>query len=269
MRSVLVAGGTVAGLISVLSYSSGADPTAVVLAPGEPTGLGAPSLAVGQAPGPRAGGAEDGEPAPPDPVGTSTTGDLGAVTPTDPAALPTADGVGATPDDPATASPRTTQRTSTPRPTTRSSSPSPARPSTPPPTPGPTPRPTGSSTTSTGPSASPSTPPTSPSASSSPTPTATPTVSGPQDYVGATRFHQYGAVKVAIRVDAGVIVDAWAVEYPNDGESADISARAIPLLRQRTLAAQSATIATVTGASLTSQAWKGSLQSALLAAGLS
>lgn len=94
-------------------------------------------------------------------------------------------------------------------------------------------------------------------------------MSGPQDYVGATRFHQYGAVKVAIRVDAGVIVDAWAVEYPMDGESADISARAIPLLRQRTLGAQSAAIASVTGASLTSQAWKGSLQSALLAAGLS
>ena len=259
MRSVLVAGGTVVGLISVLSYSSGADPTAVALAPGEPTGLGAPSLPVGQTPGPRAGGPEDDQPDPPNPVGTSTTGDLGSGTPTDPAALPTADGVGATPDDSATASPRTTQRTGTPRPTTRGSSPSPARPSTPPSTPGPTPRPTGS----------PTTPTTSPSASSSPTPTATPTVSGPQDYVGATWFHQYGAVKVAIRVDAGVIVDAWAVEYPMDGESADISARAIPLLRQRTLGAQSAAIASVTGASLTSQAWKGSLQSALLAAGLS
>jgi uncharacterized protein with FMN-binding domain len=73
---------------------------------------------------------------------------------------------------------------------------------------------------------------------------------------------------MAIRVQGGTIIDAWALSYPNSGTSGQISNRSIPTLRSETLSAQSASIANVSGASYTTQAWIKSLQSALSQAGL-
>ncbi len=79
--------------------------------------------------------------------------------------------------------------------------------------------------------------------------------------------HVHGTVQVAVRVRGDLIVDAWAVQYPSTGEALAINQSAIPRLRGRTIAAQSASFATVSGATLTSNAWKESLQAALLEAG--
>ena len=74
---------------------------------------------------------------------------------------------------------------------------------------------------------------------------------------------------VQIRVKDGVITDLAIPTYPTkDPRSVTLSQTALPMLRQEALTAQSATIASVSGASFTSKAFIASLQSALTAAGL-
>jgi uncharacterized protein with FMN-binding domain len=51
--------------------------------------------------------------------------------------------------------------------------------------------------------------------------------------------------------------------YPKGGTTGEINAAAIPKLRQEALTAQSADIATVSGATYTSEAYQQSLQGAL------
>ena len=73
----------------------------------------------------------------------------------------------------------------------------------------------------------------------------------------------------AIVVKDGKIVAASALQAPSgDSRSRSISQQAIPYLVQETLAAQSAQISGVGGASYTSNGWYTSLQSALKKAGL-
>jgi uncharacterized protein with FMN-binding domain len=76
---------------------------------------------------------------------------------------------------------------------------------------------------------------------------------------------KYGSVQVQIVVTDGVVTSAKALIFPNaDSRSSTISASAIPVLIEQTLAAKnSADIQGATGASYTSAAWKDSLQSAL------
>ncbi|ROT34067.1 FMN-binding protein [Micromonospora sp. HM5-17] len=82
-------------------------------------------------------------------------------------------------------------------------------------------------------------------------------------FAGATANYAYGGIKVTITVSGGKISDVSAT-YPTDNPtSASVNERAIPKLRQETLTAQSAKISTVSGASLTSEAYQTSLQSAL------
>ncbi len=88
-------------------------------------------------------------------------------------------------------------------------------------------------------------------------------------FTGSVAETKYGPVQVAITVAGGKIVDASAVASPNgDTKSADISQRAVPQLREETLAAQSAEVAAVSGATFTSTGWQTSLQAALAQAGL-
>jgi len=57
--------------------------------------------------------------------------------------------------------------------------------------------------------------------------------------------------------------------YPdNNGRDVEINSQALPILRQETLAKQSADIDAVSGATVTSDGYKESLQSALDAANL-
>jgi uncharacterized protein with FMN-binding domain len=77
----------------------------------------------------------------------------------------------------------------------------------------------------------------------------------------------YGTVQVKITVVNGEITDAQAVQAPN-GRNDRWTNMAVPVLRQRTLEAQSADINGVSGASYTSYGWYTSLVAALKQAGL-
>lgn len=86
-------------------------------------------------------------------------------------------------------------------------------------------------------------------------------------YTGNAVDVGYGIVQVKITVVNGKITDAQAVQAPN-GRNDRYTNMSVPVLRQRTLAAQSANINGVSGASYTSYGWYTSLVSALKQAGL-
>ena len=80
---------------------------------------------------------------------------------------------------------------------------------------------------------------------------------------------RFGPVQVQITVASGKITDVTALQLTNtDGKSIQISNRAAPLLRSKVLAAQSADVQTVSGATITSVAYLTSLQAAIDAANL-
>ncbi|MDN0196116.1 FMN-binding protein [Streptomyces sp. S.PNR 29] len=74
---------------------------------------------------------------------------------------------------------------------------------------------------------------------------------------------QYGAVQVRLTVSGGKITKAETVQAPKGGRSDQITADAVPKLNQAAVAAQSAEIDAVSGATYTSAGYKQSLQSAL------
>jgi uncharacterized protein with FMN-binding domain len=85
-------------------------------------------------------------------------------------------------------------------------------------------------------------------------------------FTGDPYTMRYGTVQVKITISNGTITDAVAVTAPR-GENQRYTDRAIPVMRQKTLAAQSSNITSVSGASYTAYAWYISLQSALSKAG--
>jgi uncharacterized protein with FMN-binding domain len=120
---------------------------------------------------------------------------------------------------------------------------------------------------STAPTAAPSTPDASapPPTSSTPSPpaAASRTVTGP---VVTTRF---GDVQVALSISGQRVTDVRAPQLPYDrARSASISQYVAPVLRSEALAAQSAQIDTISGATYTSDAYAQSLQAALTQAGI-
>jgi uncharacterized protein with FMN-binding domain len=94
---------------------------------------------------------------------------------------------------------------------------------------------------------------------------ATKAVSG--TFTGDSVDVRYGFVQVKITVENGKITDAQAVTAPS-GRNDRYTQMSVPVLRQRTLAAQSANISGVSGASFTSYGWYTSLASAMAKAGL-
>ena len=94
---------------------------------------------------------------------------------------------------------------------------------------------------------------------------ATKSVSG--TFTGDSVDVRYGFVQVKITVENGKITDAQAVTAPS-GRNDRWTQMSVPVLRQRTLAAQSANISGVSGASFTSYGWYTSLASALAKAGM-
>ena len=103
--------------------------------------------------------------------------------------------------------------------------------------------------------------------SSSPTPTKAATAGVSGSCTGDAYNVSYGMVQVKITVSNGKITDAVALQSPM-GRSQRFSDYAIPNLRSQTLAAQSAAIRGVSGASYTSYGWYKSLISALQKAGM-
>ncbi|WP_327405353.1 FMN-binding protein [Streptomyces sp. NBC_01288] len=95
------------------------------------------------------------------------------------------------------------------------------------------------------------------------------TATGTKTVTGDTVQTQWGPVQVKITVKNGRITDVTAVQSPSDNpRDQEINSYALPELRSETLAAQSAKIDTVSGATYTSDGYRQSLQSALDSAGL-
>ncbi|MFF7951114.1 FMN-binding protein [Streptomyces griseorubiginosus] len=84
---------------------------------------------------------------------------------------------------------------------------------------------------------------------------------------GAVAQTQYGPVQVRITVSGGKITNAEAVQAPKGGTSDQKTELSIPKLNQEAVAAGSADIDSVSGATYTSEGYKKSLQSALDQAG--
>jgi len=92
---------------------------------------------------------------------------------------------------------------------------------------------------------------------------------GTKTYTGTEAQTQWGIVQVRITVKGGKVTTSAAVQYPNDnGHSQGINSYALPILAQQVVKAQSASIDGVSGATVTSNGYKESLQSALDAAHL-
>lgn len=88
-------------------------------------------------------------------------------------------------------------------------------------------------------------------------------------YKGTAVQTRFGAVQVQITVASGKITDVTALQLTDDDrKSVQISNRAAPLLRSEVLSAQSADVQTISGATVTSNAYLTSLQAAIDAANL-
>ena len=88
-------------------------------------------------------------------------------------------------------------------------------------------------------------------------------------YPGSVVQTRFGSVQVQITVQAGKITDVTALQLTDaERKSVQISNRAAPLLRDEVLQAQSADVQTISGATVTSEAYLNSLQAALDAANL-
>jgi uncharacterized protein with FMN-binding domain len=117
-----------------------------------------------------------------------------------------------------------------------------------------TPAPSSSSTSSSSASGSASS---SPSASSSAS-------AATKKITGDTIQTRYGPVQVQITVKAGKLTAVSVLQVPNDNpRDAEIAQFSVPVLTQEALAAQSASINSVSGATYTSDGYISSLQSAL------
>lgn len=110
------------------------------------------------------------------------------------------------------------------------------------------------------------TPPTSIPALPTVVPSPTMPQSGYQDgqYTGVLADAFYGGVQVRAIIQDGRIMDVQFLEYPQDRRtSARINSRAVPALRREAIQAQNAQVDIISGATLTSEAFIQSLQSAL------
>jgi uncharacterized protein with FMN-binding domain len=88
-------------------------------------------------------------------------------------------------------------------------------------------------------------------------------------YTGDAVQTQWGIVQVEISVENGKVTAAKTVQVPSENHrDQEINAYAVPVLNQEVLDAQSAGIDTVSGATVTSDGYIQSLQSALDAANL-
>lgn len=83
-------------------------------------------------------------------------------------------------------------------------------------------------------------------------------------YTGSTASNMFEDIQVAITVSGGKITNVTTPVVNSDsGHSEEIDSYAIPQLNQEAIAAQSAQIDGISGASFTSQSYTQSLQSAL------
>ena len=93
--------------------------------------------------------------------------------------------------------------------------------------------------------------------------TPAPTTTTSRKIAGSAVQTPFGPVQVQVTVQGTKIISVSALQSPQGGRSSEISRQAVPYLVQQTLAAQSANVQGVSGATYTSDAWAQSLQSAL------
>ncbi|MFI9243899.1 FMN-binding protein [Streptomyces sp. NPDC053086] len=90
------------------------------------------------------------------------------------------------------------------------------------------------------------------------------TQTGSRTITGDTVQTRWGPVQVRVEITDGRLTEVTAVDYPRDNpRDREINSYAIPRLRREALAAQSADIDMVSGATYTSTGYQQSLQSAL------
>jgi uncharacterized protein with FMN-binding domain len=90
-----------------------------------------------------------------------------------------------------------------------------------------------------------------------------------QTVTGQVADTRWGPVQVQLTVSGHRITDVAVVQYPNGNRrDQEINSQALPILVQETIAAQNANIDMVGGATVTSDGYLRSLQSALDKAGL-
>ncbi|MER5406922.1 FMN-binding protein [Streptomyces sp. NPDC002769] len=87
--------------------------------------------------------------------------------------------------------------------------------------------------------------------------------SGAGTVTGDVAQTQYGPVQVRITVSGGKVTRSEVVQIPSGGRSTEVSNSSVPRLNQEAVAAGSADIDAVSGATYTSAGYKKSLQSAL------
>lgn len=104
-----------------------------------------------------------------------------------------------------------------------------------------------------------------PTATATATPTTDPaSSSGTVTIVGSTVQTRFGPLQLSVTFDGSDITDVEALQYPSwHGESVRINQYAIPILTQEAVAADSAQIDAVSGATITSEAYQESLQAAI------
>ena len=83
-------------------------------------------------------------------------------------------------------------------------------------------------------------------------------------YTGSVADAIYGNVEVQATISGGKLTDVTFLQYPSDRTtSVGINSQAMPYLKQEAIAAQSAQVNIISGATATSQAFAQSLTSAL------
>lgn len=103
-----------------------------------------------------------------------------------------------------------------------------------------------------------------PPTSAPPTTGRTPAKATTSTITGSVADTRWGPVQVQLTVVNGKITSVAVVQYPNgNGRDQEINANALPVLVQETISAQSARIDMVSGATVTSDGYLTSLQSAL------
>lgn len=82
-------------------------------------------------------------------------------------------------------------------------------------------------------------------------------------YTGSVTSNEFGQWQVSVTIAGGQITDVQAQTSANDHHSERINQQAVPMLREEVLEAHSADVDFVSGATLTSDSYLTSLQSAL------
>ncbi|QNK80349.1 FMN-binding protein [Nakamurella sp. PAMC28650] len=125
------------------------------------------------------------------------------------------------------------------------------------------------STREAGPTSAAAAPATSAAAAPSTNAAAAPSTGKNATVTGSVADTRWGPVQVQLTVQNGKITAVSVVQYPNgNGRDQEINSYALPILVQETITAQSAKVDMVSGATVTSDGYLTSLQSAIDQAGL-